>query len=119
MWIVSECDVTRDEQRIIESFPTPAPFPWPPNRDTLLGCSVAFSVISLICSDFISVLLCGDLVPSLESGEPMTASPGERKEPNGEPEREATGVPRVCEWRDGVQEKARGNPGMPRLDSVR
>ena len=24
-------------------------------------------------------------------------------ESNGEPEREATGVPRVCEWRTGVQ----------------
>src|SRR5437879_7309013 len=34
------------------------------------SCSVARSVISLICSDFISVLLCGDLVPSPEPGEP-------------------------------------------------
>ena len=33
-------------------------------------CSVALSVISLTCSDFISVPLCGDLVPSLEAGEP-------------------------------------------------
>jgi hypothetical protein len=28
------------------------------------------SVISLICSDFMSVLLCGDLVPSPSAGEP-------------------------------------------------
>src|ERR1700684_3392725 len=35
-----------------------------------MSCSVAFSVMALICSDFISVLLCGDLVPSLGAGEP-------------------------------------------------
>jgi hypothetical protein len=28
-----------------------------------------------------------------------------------EPEREATDVPRVCEWRTGVQAKARRNQG--------
>ena len=28
-----------------------------------------------------------------------------------EPEREATGLPRVCEWRTGVQAKDRRNQG--------
>src|ERR1700752_3317999 len=41
-----------------------------PACNAATSCSVALSVISLICSDFISVLLCGDLVPSLEAGEP-------------------------------------------------
>jgi hypothetical protein len=40
---------------------------------------VAFSVISLICSDFTSVLLCGDLVPSLEAGDQIPGFAGERK----------------------------------------
>src|SRR5271156_3642915 len=42
---------------------------WPASR-AAMSCSVAFSVMALICSDFISVLLCGDLVPSPEAGEP-------------------------------------------------
>jgi len=37
-------------------------------------------VISLICSDFISVLLCGDLVPSLEAGEPKNRAEGNRRD---------------------------------------
>jgi hypothetical protein len=56
------------------------------------------------------------LVPSLEAWEPKAAPAGERKETNGEPEREATDVPRVCEWRTGVQAKARGNRGTRALE---
>jgi hypothetical protein len=37
-------------------------------------------VISLICSVFISVLLCGDLVPSHRAGEPKNRGAGERKQ---------------------------------------
>src|ERR1700739_2464526 len=50
-------------------------------------CSVAFSVISLICSDFISVLLCGDLVPSHGAGEPKNRVRRRTEVENPAPER--------------------------------
>jgi hypothetical protein len=59
-------------------------------------------VISLICPDFISVLLCGDLVPSLEPGNQRTTAAGEQKKRIKEQCAKATGVTRVREWRGGV-----------------
>ncbi len=43
---------------------------WGENQDAFLSLLDAPAQLSLICSDFISVFLCGDLVPSLEAGEP-------------------------------------------------
>src|ERR1043166_5701703 len=73
-----------------------------PACNAATSCSAALSVISLICSDFISVLLCGDLVPSLHTGEPKDRGRRRTEEEESAPEREATGVTPVRRWRDGV-----------------
>ena len=81
-----------------------------------MSCSVAFSVVALICSDFISVLLVrgfGSLTRSRGTKEPRLQENGRRQF-----QREATGVPRVCEWRAGVPGRLVDAPGQTDLVSL-
>src|SRR5271168_5332574 len=67
-----------------------------PASRAAMSCSVAFSVMALICSDFISVLLCGDLVPSLGAGEPKNRECRGTEGNKRRTRQEATGVTRVA-----------------------